>query len=620
MCGIFAYSGSTKKTDQVLIQGLKYLEYRGYDSTGIAFFENNKIKRYRVRGGVEKLEKKIPRYNKTRANKINSNKIRKLGMGHTRWATHGKPSKINAHPHKGGSIYVVHNGIIENTNQIKKIISSEDLVSETDTELIPHLIHFFIQKEGLDFFKAVLKSLPLLKGSYAVVALCEDNLNEVIAFKSGPPLILAKEKKDFFISSDLQALDETMSVLFLEDEEILHLKNDRHLIFNFKGHPVKRNFQKNFKRNQSKVEKGKHPHFMIKEILEQPEILSSLIASHLDKTKKQFNFQISKGDLTDLNQSLKDSSQLLILACGSSYFAGLFAKYVLEDLVGISVQVETASEFIYRKKSLRPEILVFFISQSGETADILTAFKQVKKSNLKTLSLCNVENSTLDRKSDFSLNMQAGAEIAVASTKAFSASLLSLIFFGFHLQKIRLALNKEERLFIKELLKLPPLMKEILNSGQFFLEIMEELKKFKTFFYLGRGFYYPIALEGALKLKEIAYLHAEAYPSGEMKHGPLAMIDKNTALLALLPPPGLLYEKNLTSIKEALSRGAGLIAIGGEKDIKESRHFLTLPKTHRFLHPLLSLIPLQMMAYYISRSYGYNADRPRNLAKSVTVE
>ena len=610
MCGIFAYSGS-KKTDQVLIQGLRHLEYRGYDSAGVAFFENNKIKRYRVCGGVEELEKKIP----------HSLKKRELGIGHTRWATHGKPSKINAHPHKGGSVYVVHNGIIENVNQIKKIISSETLISETDTELIPHLIQFFIQSKGLDFLTAVLKILPLLKGSYAVVTISENNPHEIIAFKSGPPLVLAKEKEEFFISSDLQALDKQKEVLFLEDEELLYLKNNQPLFFDFKGNSIKRSFQKNLKKTSSRSDKGKHPHFMIKEILEQPEVLSSLISTHLNKQKTKLNFQLSKGNLDALNESLKTSSQLLILACGSSYFAGLFAKYVLEELAGISVQVETASEFIYRKPSILPKTSVLFISQSGETADILTAFKQIEGLNLNSISLCNSQNSTLDRKSSFSLNMQAGSEVAVASTKAFSSSLLSLILLSFHIQSLKPELNKtKENLFIEELLKLPSLMQKILNSSQFFLEIMEELKKFKTFFYLGRGLYYPIALEGALKLKEIAYLHAEAYPSGEMKHGPLAMIDKNTALIALFPPSGVLYQKSLSNVKEALSRGANLIAIGGDKKIKESQYFLTLPKTHKLLQPLLSLIPLQMMAYYISRSYGYNVDRPRNLAKSVTVE
>jgi len=614
MCGIFAYSGS-KNTEQILIEGLKKLEYRGYDSAGIAFSKEGKINHYRVCGGVEELEKEIPLSSQT-----NSSQTKELGIGHTRWATHGKPSKINAHPHKVGSIYVAHNGVIENTDEIKSRIAIKNILSETDTELIAHLIDFFRQSENLDFFKASLKSIPLLKGSYAVVALCESNPKEIIAFKSGPPLILGKRNDgDFFISSDLQALDEELEVLFLEDEEILHFKDNQFKLFNFKGESIKRDLKKNLSTKRRETQKGKHPHFMIKEILEQPEVLSSLITTHLDTGKSQIDFKLSKGNLEVLNHNLKKSSQILILACGSSYFTGLFAKYILEELAELSVQVEIASEFIYRKAHLLPNTSVLFISQSGETADILSAFKQIEKKNLSLLSLCNVANSTLDRKSPFSLHMEAGTELAVASTKTFSASLLSLIFLAFHIRKIKVSLKpKEENDFIQELLKLPFLIQSLLHSEEFFLEMSEKLKKFKNFFYLGRGLYYPIALEGALKLKEIAYLHAEAYPSGEMKHGPLAMIDKNTALLALLPHEGLLYQKSLTNIKEALSRGADLIAIG--KKLEESQYFLKLPKTHTFLHPLLSLIPLQMIAYYTSRSYGYNADRPRNLAKSVTVE
>ncbi|MBC6415123.1 MAG: glutamine--fructose-6-phosphate transaminase (isomerizing) [Bdellovibrionales bacterium] len=613
MCGIFAYSGS-QKTDKVLLEGLKNLEYRGYDSAGIAFFENNKIKRFRVRGEVKNLEKQIPK-----------SSIKKgLGIGHTRWATHGKPSKINAHPHKSHFVYVVHNGIIENREEIKKIIPVKALRSETDTELIPHLIYHFIKSEQLSFFKAVLKSIPLLKGSYAVIAIYEKNPKEIIAFKSGPPLILGKKAKDFFISSDLEAFKEKTDILFLEDEEILHLKNNTFQIFNFKGVLMSRSLKKNFKKKISQIQnsKGRHPHFMIKEILEQPQSLSRLIERHLNQQKDQIEFKLFKGNKKIFNQSLKKSSQILILACGSSYFAGLFAKYVLEDIASLQVQVETASEFIYRNSFISPQTLILFISQSGETADVLTALKQIQKLNLTSFSLCNVQDSTLDRKTDFGLNLLAGKEIAVASTKSFSSSLLSLIFLAFHIKKIKEILNsKEEKDFIKNLISLPSHIKKVLNYNQFFIRTLEDLKNSKTFFYIGRGFYYPIALEGALKLKEIAYLHAEAYPSGEMKHGPLAIIDKNTTLIALLPFSGPLYQKNLTNIKEALSRGARLIAIGAQKEEElKNQHFLNLPKTNKYLHPLLTLIPLQMMAYYISRSYGYNADRPRNLAKSVTVE
>ncbi|MDE0092075.1 MAG: glutamine--fructose-6-phosphate transaminase (isomerizing) [Oligoflexia bacterium] len=614
MCGIFAYSGP-QNVNAILIQGLKNLEYRGYDSAGIAFFEKGVIHRFRVRGGVKELKSKIQPVSNQGG----------LGMGHTRWATHGSPSETNAHPHCSDSIYVVHNGVIENITEIKQIIPPNKLLSETDTELIAHLINHFYKSENSNFLESVLKTVPLLKGSYAVVTMHEKNPEEMIAFKSGPPLILAKTDKEFFISSDLHALENNVETLFLEEEELLHLKANHCQIFNFKGDKIERNFKKPSKQSKSKLNdsKGKHPHFMIKEILEQPTILSQLITNHINKNSQEIEFKISRGNQEELKQFLKNSSEILILACGSSYYAGLFAKYFLENIAKIKVSVEIASEFIYRTPLVSSDTLVIFISQSGETADILTAFKQTEQLGLKSLCFCNVQNSSLERKTDFSVSLSAGKEVAVASTKTFSASILSLSLFTFFTAKVK-EQQKQEKEFIKELLSAPDLIEEILKCDQFFTEIMEKLKKFKTFLYLGRGLYYPMALEGALKLKEVAYLHAEAYPSGEMKHGPLAMIDRNTAVVALLPPSGILYKKSLTNLREAQSRGAYLISIGGkqkDKELKElSDSFLNLPTTHNLIHPLLSVIPLQVMAYYISRSFGYNADRPRNLAKSVTVE
>ena len=610
MCGIFAYSGPQNVTE-ILLKGLKNLEYRGYDSAGMAFFHLNRIHRFRVCGELSQLKKKLKKLPAHHS----------LGIGHTRWATHGEPSEINAHPHRSQFIYVVHNGVIENTEEIKQIIHPKSLFSETDTELIPHLIHHFYQNKSLNFLQSIFKSLPLLKGSYAVVAINEKQPSEMIAFKSGPPLILCRKDKDFFISSDLQALEEqNFEVIFLEDEELAFLKNNQVQLFNFKGQKIYKKFKKHSQAKRDST-KGKHPHFMLKEILEQDQTLKHLIDNHIGKNT--LDLKLSKGNKKELNTLLKNSSEILILACGSSYYAGLFAKYVLEDIAKIKVSVEMASEFIYRKTFMPAKTLPLFISQSGETADILTAFKQIKKWNLQSLSLCNVKNSSLDRKTDFSLSLFAGAEVAVASTKAFSASILSLCFLAFHIAKLKKCL-KQEKSFVQKLLSLPLQIEQVLSCDQFFLKMMEKLKSFKAFFYLGRGLYYPMALEGALKLKEIAYLHAEAYPSGEMKHGPLAMIDKNTAVLALLNPSGLLYKKSLTNLKTAKSRGAYLITIGGDEKDKELRLLsdqnLPLPKTHKLFHPLLALIPLQMMAYYISRSYGYNADKPRNLAKSVTVE
>jgi len=614
MCGIFAYSGPRSVT-QVLIEGLKKLEYRGYDSAGLAFFNGNTVHRFRVCGGVNELEKKIQAISYKNS----------LGIGHTRWATHGSPSEKNAHPHHYHSIYVVHNGVIENTEEIKQIIDPQHLSSDTDTEVIPHLIYHFCEKENLDFLSSVLKSIHFIKGSYAVAAIHKKQPDEIVAFKSGPPLTLCKGDKEFFISSDPQSVGQQADqIIFLNDKEVLLLKKDQFQIFDFQGQKVFREFEI-YSPEQLNSEKGRHPHFMIKEILEQPHTLTHLIANHIDKSSQETALKLSKGNEKEFNSLLKHSSEMIILACGSSYYSALFAKYLLEDIGQIKVQVEIASEFIYRKAFIPKNTLAIFVSQSGETADTLAAFKQIKLSGLKSLSLCNVKNSSLDRKADFTLFLSAGPEIAVASTKAFSASLIALCLLAFHLAKIKGLTNlKQEQDFITSLLSLPSHVEKVVHYDQFFLKIMETLKAFKAFFYLGRGLYYPIALEGALKLKEIAYLHAEAHPSGEMKHGPLAMIDKTTAVLALLPQSGIIYDKSLINLKETQSRGACIISVGGkEKDpvLKSlSDYHLTLPESHDFFHPLLALVPLQMMAYYISRSYGYNADRPRNLAKSVTVE
>ena len=614
MCGIFAYSGPRNVTE-VLIEGLKNLEYRGYDSAGVAFFNGDRIHRFRVCGGVDELEKKVQSVSHKGS----------LGIGHTRWATHGAPLEKNAHPHHSHFIYVVHNGVIENEEEIKQLIHPKLLLSDTDTEVIPHLIYHFCKTEKLDFLQGVFKSLHWMKGSYAVAAINEKQPDEIIAFKSGPPLVLCKGDNEFFISSDPHAVrQKTGEMIFLEDGEVLCLKNSQFQIFNFKGEKVFREFKRRSQKPEI-VRRGQHPHFMIKEILEQPQTLSRLIANHIDIGKQEMALKLSSGNKEEWDSLLKDSSDLLILACGSSYYSALFAKYFLEEMGQIKVSVEMASEFIYRKAFVSQNTLALFISQSGETADILTALKQTEGLGLKSLSLCNVKDSSLDRKTHFSLSLSAGPEVAVASTKTFSASLMALSFLAFHLAKLKGRLDlKQEKNTVKDLLAFPSYMDQVLHCDLFFLEIMEKLKNFQTFFYLGRGLYYPIALEGALKLKEVAYLHAEAYPSGEMKHGPLAMIDKNTAILALLPQSGILYKKSLINLREAQARGACIISIGGKKADSElnnlSDYHLFLPESHELFHPILALIPLQMMAYYISRSYGYDVDKPRNLAKSVTVE
>ena len=445
MCGIFAYSGP-RNVAEVLIKGLKNLEYRGYDSTGVAFFNNDQIHRFRVRGGVDELEKKI----QTAAYEGS------LGIGHTRWATHGVPSEKNAHPHHSHCIYVVHNGIIENEDEIKKIIDPSLLLSDTDTEVIPHLIYHFYKNPNLNFLQSILESIKWFKGSYAVVAVNEKQPNEMVAFKSGPPLILCKGENEFFISSDLHAIGQQADqMIILEDGEVLFLKKNEFQIFNFQGEKVFREFKKC---SQEKMEskKGHHPHFMLKEILEQPQSITRLIDNHIDKNKQEIVLKLSKGNEKEFSSLLKDSSELMILACGSSYHAALFAKYFLEDMGKIKVSVEIASEFIYRKAFVPKNTFILFISQSGETADILTAFKQIEQLGLKSFSLCNVRDSSLDRKTDFVLSMLAGPEVAVASTKTFSSSLMALSFLAFHLAKIKGLMDvKQEQDFVKSILNIP---------------------------------------------------------------------------------------------------------------------------------------------------------------------
>ena len=513
--------------------------------------------------------------------------------------------------------------MIENEGELKNLIDSQSLSSETDTEIIARLLLRFYREEGDDLMKSVFKTMDCLKGSYAVTVLCEEKLGEVVAFKQGPPLALCKGD-GWVISSDIYSVGKDIQeVIFLEDGEALLLKNQDFQIYNRQGRKIQKAF-KAIPREQSLLDKKGFPHFMLKEIFEQPSIARKILESPVNRQTGLLNIKPAKGNQKSFDCLIKRTSHIRIVACGSSYFAGLYAKYLIEEFANVIVEVEPASELIYRKTVFSEDTLVLFISQSGETADTLTALNRVKKKGLKTVSLCNVPNSSLDRQTDYSLYMQAGVEIGVASTKSFTSSLIWLILLAFHFGKIRKTLSLErEKLLVKSLLQLPPYMEQALGYEDFFLETAEALKTFSGFLYLGRGVFYPIALEGALKLKEIAYIHAEGYPAGEMKHGPLALIDKDRAVVTLLPSEGVLYDKTLTNLKEARTRGAGIIGLGG-KDTPELKklcdHYLPLPKLPEFLLPVLAVIPLQMMAYYISRSFGYNADRPRNLAKSVTVE
>lgn len=623
MCGIFAYIGP-RPPQETLMEGLKKLEYRGYDSSGMAFFEGEKIQSIKALGDISRLQERVQKnsFNDETNTLKKINPPASLGMGHTRWATHGPPTEENAHPHQGGPIYVIHNGVIENEQSLREMLSGIKFQSQTDSELIAHLIHFYYQKEGNDFLTAVLRAKEFLKGSYAVVTICEKEPGTLIAFKNGPPLMLCRGEKELFLSSDPHAVSgQANQILFLEDGDTLFLKGNKWSVFNQKKKEVKRTFSKlNLKENLS--EKKGYPHFMLKEIFEQPQVIRTAISSHTKN--KQFYFSKDNNKTPKAFQNLVlDTKEIIIIACGSSYHAGLYGRHIIESLSNVKVSVEIASEFIYRDPVILPHTTLLFISQSGETADTLSALKWGKKKGIHSISLCNVQNSTLDRLSDYSLFMNAGQEIGVASTKSFMASLMHLTLFAFELAQLKNKLSQEEEtILLNHLLSLPSYMEKVLGYDKFFLVKTEKLKKFKGFFYLGRGPYHPIALEGALKLKEIAYTHAEGYPAGEMKHGPLALIDENMVVVALIPTAGSkLYEKTLVNLKEAKSRGAFLIAVGGGEETDSlCDYHLPLPETHSFFHPLLSIVPLQMMAYFISRGLGYNADKPRNLAKSVTVE
>lgn len=623
MCGIFAYIGPRPPQD-ALIEGLKKLEYRGYDSSGMAFFKGTKIQSIKSLGEISFLEERLKKnstHNKT--NFLETSPNISLGMGHTRWATHGPPTEENAHPHQAGPVYVIHNGVIENEQSLRGMLSGVKFRSQTDSELIAHLInfHYQTQKSERGFLTAVLKAKDFLKGSYAVVTLCEKEANTLVAFKNGPPLMLCQGKEELFLSSDPHAVaGQVNRVMFLEDGDTLLLKNQKWNVFNQKGEKVKRAFS-NLNIKESLSEKKGYPHFMLKEIFEQPQILRKMASSHIQN--EQFYFSKNKVSPTNFKKLFSNTQEIIIVACGSSYHAGLYGQHIIENISGIKVSVEIASEFIYRNPVILPHTVLLFISQSGETADTLSALKWAKKKGVSTLSLCNVPNSTLDRLSDHSLFMNAGQEVGVASTKSFTASMINLNLLALRWAMLKNKLNKKEKkTLLENLLALPSYMEQVLGYDKFFLTKTEQLKKFKGFFYLGRGPYHSIALEGALKLKEIAYTHAEGYPAGEMKHGPLALIDENMVVVVLMPPFGSkLYEKTLINLKEAKSREAFIIAIGGEKETASLCHYhLTLPEIHSFFHPLLSVVPLQMMAYFISRSMGYNADKPRNLAKSVTVE
>lgn len=610
MCGIVGYCGPENPKD-VIMSGLKALEYRGYDSAGVSILDQGHFKRVRAEGKLVNLAEKL----------ASESFSGHLGIGHTRWATHGKPSERNAHPHSVGQVSLVHNGIIENYVQLREELVKEGAVleSDTDSELVAHLVDRQL-KTTPDLLKAVLEVLPRLSGAYAVLVVNEKQPDTFVAFKNGPPLILGVGSDAMYVASDVQALvGYTKRVVYLEDGEVVEVRGGKYQIVSATGQSLtKPVVEVNW--SSEVASKGGFPHFMLKEIFEQPRAVAAAIQPHIDL---QSSLVRMKDVGFDCETVFADIERVFIVACGSSYYTALVGEYMIERLARIPVECDIASEFRYRYPVLPKNSLLISISQSGETADTLAAVRMAKQAGIKVLSICNVRSSSIDREADGHLYMNAGAEVGVASTKAFSASLalLNVLSLAFAQAKKKIS-SAEESEYVRQLQAAPAHIETVLNLDKFFKEASDLLKQYRGFLYLGRNVHYPIAMEGALKLKELAYMHAEGYAAGEMKHGPLALIDKDMAVVTLAPHDEF-FEKSLSNLEEAKARGGQIISIGTGANARLeqiSEHYISLPEVSWFTLPLLEVIPVQLLAYHVASSLGHDVDQPRNLAKSVTVE
>jgi glucosamine--fructose-6-phosphate aminotransferase (isomerizing) len=612
MCGIVGYLGS-KNALRPVVDGLKALEYRGYDSAGVAFIDNKASKVVKQVGRVEKLEDLI--FKDTSAGKQKP----QVAIGHTRWATHGAPTLANAHPHFNSdkTIFAVHNGIIENYAQIKSELQGlgYKFVTETDTEVIPHLLDHYV-REGHSFEEAFERTLLDLRGAYAIAVINSAEPDKIYAARLSSPLILGVGEDEFILASDPTAvMQHTKDVVYLDDYEMVTINRHSYHIKNIKdSKKVKRPAEKlEFDLEQAKL--GDFPNFMLKEIYEAPQTIRSATLGRI----RLETSTVKLGGLENVVNQLKYIDRIVIVACGTSYYAGLVGEYLIEELAGIPVEVQLASEFKYRNEPFSRSTAVIAISQSGETADTIAALKKVEDYGALRLGIVNAVGSTIARLTDAGIYCHAGPEQAVASTKAFVAQVTVLALMALHLSN---GSTKSFKPVLKELDALPQKAEEILARSKDIKKLAEKYSNYHDFLYIGRGYEYPCALEGALKLKEISYIHAEGYAAGEMKHGPLAMIDKSFATLALAPDSGLL-EKTYSNIEEIKARGGPIIAVAtdGNQQIKKlTDDTIYIPPTIEQLQPILVAIVLQLFSYYAAIKKGKNVDRPRNLAKSVTVE
>ncbi len=608
MCGIVGYIGENKARP-VLMNGIRRLEYRGYDSAGISIINDNKMVSERSVGFVDELEKKL------------NGKFDKgtLGIVHTRWATHGAPTVENAHPHCDctGNISIVHNGIIENYNYLKAKLEKEGHIfkSETDSEVIAHLIESYFEGELED---AVRRALKEVDGAYGLAIISLDDPGKLIAARRGSPMIVGIGKGEHFITSDVAAiLEYTKEVVYLDDNEIAVLTREKMETTDIDNVQISKSIDA-VQWNLDKTEKGGYEHFMLKEIYEQPQSLRDAMLGRFEKDSNLVHL----GGLKEKEDVLRDVRRIIIAACGTSWNAGLIGEYMIEEHLEIPVEVEYASEFRYRNPIIEEGTMVLVISQSGETADTLAAMQEAKKKGAVILSICNVVGSSIARESDCGIFLHAGPEIGVASTKAFTSQIAVLFILTFFLARVR---GKKEVLssdLINKLREIPGQVQQILDKKDQIIKIAQLYGDSNNFLYLGRGYNYPVALEGALKLKEISYIHAEGYPAAEMKHGPIALIDKNMPVV-FIATTDRVYAKVLNNIEEVRTRGGKVIAIANEQNNEISEmvdHVLYIPETIDVLTPILSVIPLQLLAYHIAVMRGCDVDKPRNLAKSVTVE
>jgi len=609
MCGIVGYIGG-REAAPLLLESLKKLEYRGYDSAGIAVLSDGQVTIRRCEGKLANLERIL----------FQRPVQGSVGIGHTRWATHGRPSETNAHPHRVGEVVVVHNGIIENYLELKEHLLKRGarFESETDTEIVAHLVDEKIQN-GMDFLTAVQKSLRQIHGSYALVFLNEKNPDRLIVAKNSTPIVVGWGEGESFVASDIPALlDYTRKVTFLEDGEIAEVTAEGFRILDGRGKTIRRPF-KEITWDTVAARKGGYRHFMLKEIHEQPRALADTFRGRIS---------LKEGEVTlegiHLNASeAKRINRIHLVACGTAWHAALVGKFMLEEIAQIPAEVDYGSEFRYRTPLIDSRSLFLLVSQSGETADTLAAVDIGRAKKAKIVSICNVVDSSLTRKSDGVLYTHAGPEISVASTKAFTTQLTALYLLAIGLGQLRGCLKRAEaKRLLEDLMHLPHWVEEALKLESALENLARELMGASDFLYLGRGINYPIALEGALKLKEISYIHAEGYPAGEMKHGPIALIDEKMPVVVLLPKDRY-FQKSLGNLKEVESRDGKVIALTDQDSgLIESAAYrvFTVPKASHFLTPIVLTIPLQLLAYHIAVQRGTDVDQPRNLAKSVTVE